>query len=328
PVYEGADGTSHVFYPTSGTTKFVSRDFWTLDTDCVITVGTGRGGCITTTNGQHVEFAKSNQYQLDNGVDVIWPLSALIDLFGNQITVDYQQNTGVFGGATGRITQITDSYQRHISFSYSSSCASLSLRPAGCHLDSITATPGTGTGSRTILYSYTNQSSQGASSSGVCSVGGGPDSRYALGARDFLTSVTNGVDFVGYTYDYYYDSYVCQNQFAMKSITYPYGGLTTYTYQARPFWGGCEYVAMPVVVKRPLSGRAVPNTTNGAGAGVWYYNYTPSGAPPPTATNNPSTTYNTDFQTTTVIRPDNNADAYQYYGFGYVQRVGKTNKSN
>src|SRR5262249_29739130 len=75
PVYEGADGTSHVFYPTSGTTKFVSRDFWTLDTDCVITVGTGRGGCITTTNGQHVEFAKSNQYQLDNGVDVIWPLS-------------------------------------------------------------------------------------------------------------------------------------------------------------------------------------------------------------------------------------------------------------
>src|SRR5439155_18540342 len=102
------------------------------------------------------------------GATLVYPLSAVVDLFGNHIDVHYERG-GALGGSTGRITDIVDSYSRTITFTYNQ-------RPSSCRLDSITATgPG---GSRQITYSYTRSS--GTTGQGFFGLGGG---------RDFLTGV-------------------------------------------------------------------------------------------------------------------------------------------
>ena len=321
PVYEGPDGTSRVFYGQNNQV-LTSRDFWKLNLNCTLSVGGGQGVCITTTKGIRLEFAKSYQFYL-GGINPIWPLSAMIDPFGNKIQVSYQPGGGAFGGSTGRIATITDSYQRQITFNYSPPCNNTASQPVGCHLNSITASPASGGGTRSVYYAYTSSQGGGAG--------------YPLSTtRDFLTGAKLGVgnNFAGYTYDYYYTDSVGHNQFALKTITYPYGGATQYFYDdqqsGKPlFYTGCSLstIRMPAVIKRVLSGQHDP-------AGVWTYQYTPSASPVPGASGidtNPGHSYATDFQTTQVTRPDmvatsgsatNAVDTYQFYGFGYRERVG------
>jgi RHS repeat-associated protein len=264
PVYEAPDGTARTFYPLGGGfTRFVSRDSWTLDTQC--TTQRGQGACITTTTGERLEFAKSDQFHV--GPLPVWPMTAHLDVFGNAIVVDYL--------ADGRVQKITDTWSREVTFAYSS-CG-----PRQC-LDSISAGPG---GTRSVTYSYTSHPVAQAS-----------------GSRSFLTGVEPAAG-PGYAYDYGAGLPIAQNRYALRSITYPNGGAATYEYDARTFFTGREDVPMAVVVRRTTSGRALPTAT-------WMYDY-----------DAPRTS---DFQTTTVTRPDQLQDVHQFVGFGFPARMNAT----
>src|SRR5262249_52945704 len=154
---------------------------------------------------------------------LVYPISALVDLFGNRIEVQYEPGGGL-GGSTGRITDIVDSYNRTVTFAYSQ-CGT------GCRrLDSITATgPG---GSRQVTHSYSR--STGGSGQGCYGWSGG---------REFQDGVQPAAG-PAYQYDYCYDLPVANNQYALTSITDPYGGVSTYPYETASFFTGCDTVPM------------------------------------------------------------------------------------
>lgn len=287
PVYEAADGTARVFYPdASGNQRYKSRDFWKLDTGCS-TAG-GAGACITTTNGLRLEFANANRFFFAGSTKPTWPLSNLVDVFGNSIEVEYQPGGGAFGGSTGRIRRITDTYGRVVDFNYAPGCST-----QDCQLETLVATFAGGT--RTMNYSYTRSSGMGGAG------------YFALpGNRSFLTGVQPAAG-PGYTYDYHFGAHVAENQYALAAITYPYGGKTEYTYVTRQFFTGCQSTAatgvpMAVVRRRETFDRAAAGGT-ARSLGRWEYDYASPSA--------------SDFQTTTVTRPDNLEDRYEFYGFGY-----------
>jgi RHS repeat-associated protein len=290
PVYQAPDGSSHVFYLAGGAnTDFISRDSWKYSRNwqqCA-NVSSGQGVCITTTSGMRLEFAASNQYFV--GSTPVWPLSAVVDVFGNRILVTYQPGGSTFGGSTGRIDHITDTYNRVVTFNYQSpqSCGS-----SNC-LSSIVASPASGGGSRQVSYTYVMSSGQGGAN------------HYPLPTpgRAFLTAVQPAMG-AGYRYDYGYANSVANNQYALTSITYPYGGTTTYAYGTKSFFTSCDNVPMAVVTSRTTSGRGLP-TAN------WTYDYV-----------SPSSSGS--YQTLTETRPDNKKNIYEFYGFGYAAGIQAT----
>jgi hypothetical protein len=289
PVYEAPQGTTHAFYPLSPT-EAVSRASWkyTRNWQSCSGASSGQGACITTSSGLRLEFAAANSYFV--GTTLVYPISAMVDLFGNRIEVRYESG-GSLGGSTGRITDIIDSYNRTVTFAYSQ-CG------AGCRrLDSITAAgPG---GSRQVTYSYTRSS--GRSGQGFFGLGGG---------REFLTGVQPAAG-PGYRYDYGYDVPVAENQYALTSVTYPYGGASAYTYATDSFFTGCDTVPMPVVRSRTISGRGLPTAR-------WTYTYV---SPSVVNTTDPS---KSDYQQTNVLAPDATTDIYEFFGFAYLKRLNAT----
>jgi RHS repeat-associated protein len=279
PVYESFEGPAHTFYPLSTGADLISRDSWqyTKDWQRCSGASSGQGVCITTTSGLRYEFDAANQYFI--GTTLVFPLSAVVDPFGNRITVTYQPGGSTFGGSTGRIDHITDTYNRVVTFTYTS-CGSRTC------LQSITAGPSAAP--RKVTYTYTLSSGQGGAG------------HYALPSpqRAFLTAVQPASG-AGYTYDYGYGKPVANNQYALTSITYPYGGNTTYSYDTTQFFTGCDSggVPMPVVTNRTISGQSLLPS-------VWTYSYT-----------SPN---NAGFQTQIETRPDNKQNIYELYGFGFA----------
>ena len=276
PIYEAPDGTARVFYPESSSmTRFVSRDHWKLEKNCS-TQG-GLGICITTTSGQTLELAASTQHF--SGLVPVWSVSRIADVYGNDITIDYGVRQG-----TRVVNQITDSWTRTIAFAYAN-CG------LGNCLQSITAN-GAG-GSRAVTYSYTQEAGSGGAGHLALSSPG----------RAFLESVKPAAG-VGYTYDYHLTEPVARNQYALRSITYPYGGWTEYVYDSSSFFTGRESVPMAVVRQRTTSGRELPT------GAIWEYEYF-SGR-------------SGDDQQTIVKRPDGLQDEYRFYGFGYPANKNAT----
>lgn len=110
PVYEAPDGTTHVFYPISGGTTFVSKDYWRMERNCAAL--SGAGACVWSNTGIRYELSSSNQFWM--GTVPVWPTSGIVDLFGNRITVDYVQNQG------DSVNSIVDTYGRTVFFVYDS----------------------------------------------------------------------------------------------------------------------------------------------------------------------------------------------------------------
>ena len=140
-------------------------------------------------------------------------------------------------------------------------------------------------GSREVAYSYTSFSVPPAS-----------------GSRAFLTGVQPAAG-PGYVYGYGTSLPVSENRYALSSITYPSGGTTAYTYAPFTFFTGREDVPMAAVWRRTTSGRDLPTAS-------WTYKYEA-----------PRTS---DFQTTTVSRPDLKKDVYEFVGFGFAARMNAT----
>src|SRR5262249_13524657 len=114
PVYEAPDGTARVFYPVPNSgTVLVSRDFWRMERNC--SALSGAGTCIWSDSGVRYEFSNSstNQY-FYGGVTPVWPVSGIVDSFGNRIGFTYLSQSGA-------VSSITDTYNRSITFSYHSS---------------------------------------------------------------------------------------------------------------------------------------------------------------------------------------------------------------
>lgn len=273
PIFEMADGTARAFYRVNTSSQeWRSRDFWKLEMNCSVAGGTGI--CVRSTDGTKYEFSSAGQYFV--GVPPVWPLSRIVDIHGNTITIS---------NANGRVTQAIDTYNRVVAFNYANCFVG---SPHQC-LQSVVATGSAG-GTRAINYSY-DIFTAGQLTPPTAN-------KYPLQSpgRAFLKTVKPTLG-PGFTYDYYFDVVVSQNQYALKSTSNPYGGTTTFEYASRNFFTGRDLVPMPVVTSKTTSGRELPTST-------WQYAY-----------DSPQT----GMQTATVTRPDLLQDKYEFYGFGYVK---------
>jgi RHS repeat-associated protein len=218
PIYEAPDGTARVFYPITGSsTSFISKDYWKMEKNCAAL--SGAGVCIWSNTGVRYEFSNlaSNQYVYDMDT-LVWPLSAIVDVYENEILVEYIPD------GKGAIDSIIDTYGRTIGFSYVT-------QADGKRLEAIYAN------GKTYSFGYTSYAAR-------------------PGSRRFLTSVTPPVG-PGYGYSYGINNTVAQNQYALNTITYPNGGTVTYGYGSVTFFTGLETVPFSVVTSRTVSGRNV-----------------------------------------------------------------------
>lgn len=293
PIYEAADGSARVFYPTGTANQFVSRDLWRLVTNC--TTASGSGICITTTTGEKLEFADSRRFYVGgllaapgacpNGdaLNCMLPMTRTLDVFGNQITATYVPNTGL-------PSVVTDTWSRQVEFAYSA-CGARQC------LDSITAR-GVNGASRQVTYDYmmvTTAQTGGAGRIDLPSPG-----------RAFLTGVhaLPAATAPGYSYAYGFSNTVANNQYALTGITYPYGGTTTYGYGTKQFFTGNDTIPLAVVTSRTTAGPSLPT-------GLTTYDYLA-----------PATGTDSGFVRTTVTRPGNVVDVYRHFGFGGATASG------
>jgi RHS repeat-associated protein len=197
------------------------------------------GACVWSDAGIRYELLSANQY-FYGGTTPIWPTSAIVDPFDNRITVTYVPST------FGAISAITDTYQRDITFSYSTGTNEIQRR-----LDRITYN------AKSYVYEHTLYTPSQTGGTG----------RLALPSpgRKFLTSVSPPAG-PGYSYAYGYSDTVAANQYALKTATYPNGGTINYTYASANFFTGHETVPFSVVTKRITGGRDVVS-------GTWTYSY-------------------------------------------------------
>jgi len=306
PVFEAQDGSSHAFYQITGSsTDYISRDSWKFTRNWQACSGatSGAGACITTTSGLRYEFAESNKYEID-GPTPVWPLSSIVDVFGNRIRVQYESGSSL-GGSNGRIRNITDTYGRTLTFNYGTCGAS----PSAPCLETIEARGPGGVLLRRMIYTHEVRKV------GVVMGIGQKNVAFLTGA---VLDTGDPVENVGYTYDYNFNPDVTKNAFALRSITYPYGGKTEYTYNTVSFFTGCDTIPMPAVLTRTTSGRLLPT------GATWTYTYeSPNAVDKPEVTD-PDSTQNSDFQTTTILRPDGKTDRYKFYGFAYLKRLNVT----
>lgn len=241
PIYEAPDGSSRVFYPMRGSNNsFISKDFWRLEKNC--TTAGGTGVCIWSDNGVRYEFDSSNQYYY-GGTTPVWPLSGIVDMFDNRIEVHYLAGTGAVSG-------VTDTWNRQVTFEYSSDVDGLRLVNMQAN-------------GKTYQYLYTTYTSSQTTGAG----------RLALpGARRFLTEVRPPTG-PSTWYEYAYDATVDKNQYGLSGITYPSGGTTTYDYSSVIFFTGRDMVPFSVVTHRSVDGRGVV-------PGEWSYAYNSPGPGP------------------------------------------------
>lgn len=240
PILEEPDGTARVFYPTATAGVFVSKDFWRLQQSC--SEISGAGACIWSNTGTRHEFRSANQYWYGASLTPVWPTSAIVDTTypNNRIIMTYLSQTGA-------VSTITDTYNREISFSYTT------LDNVTKRLDTMTAN------GRLFSYQYTLR--QSGCTTGCYSLPGS--------GRYFLTKVQPPIG-PPYLYEYAYAKPVAQNQYALSKITYPAGGTTTYTYGSVSFFAGYENVPFAVVTQRIVAGRGVTS-------GTWTYAYSAPG---------------------------------------------------
>jgi RHS repeat-associated protein len=306
PVFEAQDGSSHAFYQITGSsTDYISRDSWKFTRNWQACSGatSGAGACITTTSGLRYEFAESNKYEID-GPTPVWPLSSIVDVFGNRIRVQYESGSSL-GGSNGRIRNITDTYGRTLTFNYGTCGAS----PSAPCLETIEARGPGGVLLRRMIYTHEVRNA------GIVMGIGQKNVAFLTGA---VLDTGDPAENVGYTYDYNFNPDVTKNALALRSITYPYGGKTEYTYNTVSFFTGCDTIPMPAVQTRTTSGRLLPT------GATWTYTYeSPNAVDKPEVTD-PDSTQNSDFQTTTILRPDGKTDRYKFYGFAYLKRLNVT----
>ena len=110
PTFEAPDGASTPFY-ADGAGGFVSTTRWKLLPDCG-----GERACVITDQGLVYELAWSDGYCYDGSCDAsssaILPVSAIRDVHGNTITVNYVP------GSAGAMSSVVDSYGRVVTFTY------------------------------------------------------------------------------------------------------------------------------------------------------------------------------------------------------------------
>ncbi|MGC4000311.1 MAG: DUF6531 domain-containing protein [Anaeromyxobacter sp.] len=287
PVFEEPDGTSHVFYPhrTLGNV-FVSKDYWRMERNCA---AAGAGGtCVWSSSGLRYDFlpsstvdgvARLNTFQV--GGTAVLPAVRVVDPFGNQITYTYIASTGA-------PESVKDTYERIVEFRYS-------VINAERRLQSILLN------GKAFTYGYETLRPEDVA---------GHTGRFPLpGPRRFLTQVTPPAGPSSY-YSYWLDTPVGENQYALRTITYPAGGSTTYNYGAVAFFTGLETVSFATVTSRVTGGR-------GIAAGEWTYEYRSPGYKTYDSTD-PEDGSKSDLHVTTITRPDGLHDTYTLYGFGWA----------
>ncbi len=239
PVFELPDGSARVFYPSTSTPGlFISRDYWVMQRSCASV--TGGGACVWSTSGVRYELASANSWFYGagtafNATTPVWPVSRIVDRYGNQIQITYVTPNG-----NGAISSITDSYNRSITFSYATGTD-------GRRLTSMTAN------GATYQYGYTSYATPGGGT---------------IAPRRFLTKVTPPAG-PSYTYAYATTASVAANQFALSTLTYPRGGSLSYTYKTVPFYYGISGFTVPLAV---VATRTVKDR-GGATLGSWQYAY-------------------------------------------------------
>ena len=300
PVFEAPDGSSHVFYPVrNAQSTWVSKDFWKLDGNCPYAPG-GNGSCVWSDTGVRYEFTKGTVGYF--GASGVFAVDAIVDVHGNAITINYLPPGGypTSNVALPPVSSVVDSYGREVSFDYT-------FDVDGARLRSITAN------NRVYSYAYdavTPDMTVGSSSD--------PNDKFFPfpgTVRRFLRSVTPPAG-PGYSYQYGYNLPVSKNRFALTKITYPGGASATYAYAPVSVFTGSGQVPLAMVASRTVAGR-------GLTPGTWTYTYKVPMPGEQTGTD-PRTREATNYNVTTVKRPDGKYDVFSFFGFGWAANRSAT----
>lgn len=289
PVFEGGDGSAHSFYKSAWSSAvLLSKDYWRYERNC--TAMAGAGACAWSDAGTRYEFSSSANDAFYVGMNIVWPLTGIVDQFGNRISVSYVAGTGA-------VDTITDTWGRTVQFSYLTAIGGRAVED-GRRLDKMTVADGSGSASKVYQYSYTWIATGATSGAGQSQLPG--TGRYFLGAVQPPAGPPQ-------SYEYAYGVPVANNQYALKTLTYPGGATTTYTYSKVDFFTGREVVPFSVVTQRVAGGRNVPPA-------IWGYSYvSPQPIVPP-----PADPELFPFHVTTITRPDGKLDVFRMYGFGWI----------
>ncbi len=286
PIFEAPDGSNHVFYPSASEPgAWISKDYWRLELNCSYLAGAG--ACVWSNAGTRYEFDPANQGYY--GTVPVWPAKAIVDTFGNQITLDYM-SPGQYPNVVNvpPVASIVDTYGRTVTFDYWTYTDG-----DGVRLKSMTAN------GKVYSYGYTLPAAGSTAGPG----------KFPIPDRRFLTSVTPPAG-PGFAFTYGFTRTVEQNQYALASITYPSGATASYTYAKWNIFAGSTTIPLPLVQQRTVTGR-------GLVPGTWTYAY--QALPPGSTTGTDRETgASTNFNVTTVTRPDGKKDTFSFFGFGAV----------
>lgn len=305
PVFEGGDGSSHSFYKAHWSSAvLVSKDYWRYERNCAA-MG-GGGACVWSDTGIRYEFSSSADDRFYVGARVVFPLTGIVDQFGNRISVSYVKvgNPGDAYRGTGAVEAITDTWLRRVDFTYVTSIQGNAVED-GRRLATMTVSDGRGGASKQYTYSY-----EWVSAASVAS----GDGRYKFpGTGRFFLKAVQPPAGPPQSYEYGWNDAVANNQYALKKLTYPGGGNTEYTYSPVDFFTGREMVPFSVITQRKVS---TPRADGGATANVstWGYAYvspSPMAVPPTDPAAFP-------FHVATITRPDGKQDVQTLYGFGWI----------
>jgi YD repeat-containing protein len=255
PIVEMPDGSRHVFYKDKNdSTRFVSKEFWVYK---VVTSSSGSGTWELTLSDGTIytfEFGTGNA-----GYNVTDDFNTIIDKVAQVTKIRNAVNTS---SINIDYYTYTDGYSFLKTITDSASrVITLNYDYSGHKLTSISAD------SRTINYSYT-----------------------AVNGNNYLTSVAPPVTSpVSNPWKYGYEA----SNNGLNSITYPSGGIITYTYNDLPFATGATAVKFRVITGKTTSGR-------GISSGSWTYSYSSGGS---------------GGDTTTVSAPGV-TETHSFYGWG------------
>ena len=232
PVFELPDGTRKVFYErlnSSASYSWITKDRWTAV--CVNELIDGRrDGGLRITSPDGIKYTV-NFFETVKGTKAAWHTTRIEDRNDNWINIKYKKaNSTQFA----EIDTVTANDGRKVVFTYNASST------ASAFLSKVTSN------GQTWEYKYTALSNQ------------------AL-AYSYLSEVL-GPESLKWKYEYYLSG---NGLHSVKSITAPYGGKTTYTYQQKDSAQGVD------VVGSILTTAIQTKTTSGnVSSGSWQYAFT------------------------------------------------------
>jgi hypothetical protein len=267
-----------------------------LNDGSLITKSNWRAECINPSDpsaGVMVTSPGGVQYRMDvrqtintdqGGVDTSFETSLIEDLHGNTLTIAHGTITTGVNSGLRYITSVTASDSRVVTFSYlDENDLPVSALSKGARLSSVTAN------GQTWQYNYVQIPEIWPNMNGL--------HRYQL-------SEVVRPEGSAWQYQYNPDLGNGAGSFAVTQVTFPYGGITNYTYQKVRFYAG-DVNETNVIATKATSGRDVV-------PGTWTYTFAPGSV---------LSSQTGRYLDETVVVAPNGKDRYLHYGHTYFYQT-------